>query len=184
MGVRETTCGNMLAHTCTHTCTHTHTHTHKHCVVKQQLTLSSGTPRDTQVPFTSHFHFLAAEKLVGGAQPSLVFIYCLSLGRFSPALVRLGRAPPITTRRQQHRPCAPPPAAPPLPVLLGVGRGSRDLLKRCDFIISMAFCGTRKEEASRRRFVAVCLVLTIVLLMSALLGLPRKTQLLWMAGLG
>ena len=156
MGVRETTCGNMLAHTCTHTCTHTHTHTHKHCVVKQQLTLSSGTPRDTQVPFTSHFHFLAAEKLVGGAQPSLVFIYCLSLGRFSPAL----------------------------PVLLGVGRGSRDLLKRCDFIISMAFCGTRKEEASRRRFVAVCLVLTIVLLMSALLGLPRKTQLLWMAGLG
>ena len=112
MGVRETTCGNMLAHTCTHTCTHTHTHTHKHCVVKQQLTLSSGTPRDTQVPFTSHFHFLAAEKLVGGAQPSLVFIYCLSLGRFSPALVRLGRAPPITTAAQAVRPAPSSPSAP------------------------------------------------------------------------
>ena len=113
MGVRETTCGNMLAHTCTHTCTHTHTH--KHCVVKQQLTLSSGTPRDTQVPFTSHFNFLAAEKLVGGAQPSLVFIYCLSLGRFSP---RAGAPGPSSahydpaTAAQAVRPAPSSPSAP------------------------------------------------------------------------
>lgn len=129
-----------------HTCTHTHTR-----VEKYKVTLSWGTPSGTY-HITCHINILAVESLVGGSHFSLIFLYCLSLQLLSPSTGTPGLSSVIAsimTRCRQRSAVQPPVPAPAPARTAGCQgdadvRGSRDLLKCCNLIISMAFCKMRE----------------------------------------
>ena len=115
-----------------HTCSHRHARVHADTRTDTQALCSKTRARSELGTPTDSFNFLAAEKLVGGSRRSLILIYAFSL-RWC-AWVEL--------RNHVHY----DPVAAELAARCWMsGRGSRDLLKWCDLIVSMAFCKMRKE---------------------------------------
>ena len=117
-----------------HACSHRHVRVHADIQA-----LWSKTPARSALGHTHwlSFNFLTAEKLVGGSRSSLILIYAFLLVAFSRrwcAWVEL-------RNHVRYDPVSAELAA----CCWMSGRGSRDLLKWCDLIVSMAFCKVKKE---------------------------------------